>query len=292
VQLHGPLTMFAERVGWPERDTAFYRIGRLMEETSIRLADGLMASSANIADFVSASYGVARDAIDVVHCGVDTEAFAPGLELEPTDVRPTVLFAGTLTEEKGLTTVFEAVLSLRTRYPDIRLQILGSGEGPLASILRSRACGAGAEAAVEFHGMVADRARLPDYYRRAHVFASPARHEPGVANVYVEAMACGCPVVASRTGGGPEAVADGETGLLVPPDDVEATADALDRILGDGALRRRLGRAARRRVEEYFAVDKYIGRVLAAYEKTIARSRGRRPQAPSAEPVEPPRSGA
>src|SRR5206468_3892999 len=155
-----------------------------------------MASSANIADFVSASYGLARDTIDVVHCGVDTEVFSPRAETAPTDVRPTVLFAGTLTAEKGLTTVFEAVLALRSRYPDVRLQVLGNGEGPLADTLQARARAAGAEAAVEFHGMVADRTRLPDFYRRAHAFASPARHEPGVANVYVEAMACGCPVVA------------------------------------------------------------------------------------------------
>lgn len=271
VQLHGPLTMFAERIGWPDRDSAVCRVGGLMEELSIRLADGLMASSANIADFVSDSYGLPREAIDIVHCGIDTEAFQPRVEPEP-DGRPTVLFVGTLTEEKGLGSVFEAVLALRSKYPDIRLQILGNGEGPLAERLRRQARAAGAEASVEFHGFVADRSRLPEYYRRAHVFASPARHEPGVANVYVEAMACGCPVVASRTGGAPEAVVDGETGFLVPPDDVEATAAALDRILGDAALRRRMAGAARRRVEEYFAVDKYIGRVLAAYEKAIARS--------------------
>ncbi len=279
VQLHGPLTMFAERMGWPDRDTAFCRVGSLMEEFSIRLADGLMASSANVADFVSASYGLPRETIDVVHCGIDTEVFRPRAEPEPPDSRPTVLFVGTLTEEKGLTTVVEAVLSLRSKYPDILLQILGNGEGALADTLRAQARAAGAEASVEYHGFVADRPRLPEYYRRAHVFASPAHHEPGVANVYVEAMACGCPVVASRTGGAPEAVVDGETGLLVPPDDVDATAAALDRILSDAALRRRMGGAARQRVEEYFAVDKYIGRVLAAYEKAIARSRERLLQA-------------
>jgi glycosyltransferase involved in cell wall biosynthesis len=246
-----------------------------MEESSIRLADGLMAASANIADFVSASYGLPRETIDVVHCGVDGEAFRPSTNPEPTDGRPTVLFAGTLTEAKGLRTVFEAVLALRSRYPNIRLQVLGSGGDPLANTLRIEARAAGADANIEFVGFVADRARLPEYYRRAQVFASPARHEPGVANAYIEAMACGCPVVVGRTGGAPEAVADGQTGILVPPDDVEATAVALDRLIGDAALRRRMGWAARRRVEEYFAVDKYMGRVLATFEKAITRSRER-----------------
>ena len=86
-------------------------------------------------------------------------------------------------------------------------------------------------------------------------------------------MACGCPVVASTAGGGPEAVQDGRTGLLVPPDNVGAVVGALDRILGDPALGRRMGRAGRQRVDDYFAMDKYIGRVLDVYRKAIDRSR-------------------
>jgi glycosyltransferase involved in cell wall biosynthesis len=97
----------------------------------------------------------------------------------------------------------------------------------------------------------------------------------GVANVYLEAMASGCPVVASSTGGAPEAVVDGETGLLVEPGDVEATAAALDRVLGDAALRERMGDAGRRRVDDYFAMDRYVDRVLATYARAIDRSRER-----------------
>jgi glycosyltransferase involved in cell wall biosynthesis len=139
--------------------------------------------------------------------------------------------------------------------------------------LRSRVAREGLAGHVEFVGFVKDRAQLPAFYQQADVFASPADHEVGVANVYVEAMACGCPVVASTTGGAPEAVLNGETGLLVPPRDVGAMMVAIDRILGNAELRRRLGKGGRRRAEAYFAADKYIGRVLAAYEKTIARSR-------------------
>jgi glycosyltransferase involved in cell wall biosynthesis len=117
-----------------------------------------------------------------------------------------------------------------------------------------------------------ERTGLPELYRRADVFCSPALYEGGVANVYIEAMACGCPVVASTAGAAPEAVVDGETGILVPPRDVEATVKALDTILGEGNLRRRMGEAGRRMVEDYFAMDKYILRVLTAYQKTMERS--------------------
>ncbi len=88
-------------------------------------------------------------------------------------------------------------------------------------------------------------------------------------------MACACPVVASTAGGAPEAIADGQTGILVPPLDVEAVTAALDLILGDASLRRRMGEAGRRRVENYFAMDKYILRVLAAYRKAIDCSRSK-----------------
>src|SRR5262249_32999266 len=109
----------------------------------------------------------------------------------------------------------------------------------------------------------------------AHVFASPAQHETGVANVYVEAMSCGCPVVASTSGGAAEAVQDGQSGILVNPRDLEATTAALDPIITHRDLRRRLGAAGRRRALEYFAVEKYINRVLAAYEHAIERSKER-----------------
>lgn len=274
VQLHGPLAMFTERIGWPDADSHFSRVGTEMEGTSIRLADGLMASSANIADFTADYYEIPRASIDVVHCGIDTETFRPPAPDAPAG-RPVVLFAGNVAANKGVTTVFEAVMRLRSKHPDILLRIFGSGGEDLVATMQRHAREAGAERHLEIAGFVLDRDDLPDVYRSASVFASPADHEVGVANVYVEAMACGCPVVACDTGGAPEAVEDGETGFLVKPRDVEATAAAIDRLLADPTLRRRMGDAGRRRVEEYFAVDRYIARVLAAYERTIEQSRER-----------------
>ncbi len=271
VHLHGPLAMFAERVRWPDKDQSFFRVADFMEGESIRLADGLMASSANIADYAAARYGVARDSIHVVHCGVDCSVFKPLERSERRRDRPTVLFVGNAAASKGIWCVFEAVMGLRSRYPDIRLQVLGQGDQLEA--LHSRARELDAQESLEIVGYVADRARLPDYYRRAHVLAAPAYHEVGVANVYVEAMACGCPVVACNTGGAVEAVVQGESGFLVPPKDIEETRAALDRLLGDDHLRERMGRAGRLRAEGYFSVDKYIGRILGAYEAAMECSR-------------------
>jgi glycosyltransferase involved in cell wall biosynthesis len=270
VQLHGSLAMFVEHIGWPERGGAFHRVGTLMEGVSVQGADALMACSADIADFTARAYGVPRGAIDVVHCGVDAEAFRPP-EGGRAPGRPTVLFVGNIAANKGVQLVLEAVLRLRARYPGLRLQVLGEGDGDLLRACQARARAEGAGADVEFHGFV-DRARLPAFYRGADVFCAPSQYE-SFGIVYIEALACGCPVVASTAGGTPEAVLDRQTGLLVPPNDPEAVVAALDRLLGDAPLRRRLGAAGRRRVEDYFAMGPYIRRVLAVYRKAIDRSR-------------------
>ena len=279
VQLHGPLAMFSERIGWPEPDSEFARVGDFMEGVSIRRADALMACSANIADFTAAHYGLDRAAIDVVHCGVDAEAFSLPANGNGRNGSPTILFVGNLAENKGLQTLVDAVLRLRSAHPEVRLRILGRGDDDLVDDLVEQARAAGEGDALDFGGFVGDRDHLPAEYRAADVFCSPAIHEVGVANVYLEAMASGCPVVASETGAAREAVPHGKAGFLVPPDDPAATAAALDRILTDASLRRRMGAAARRRVDDYFALDHYVSRVLAVYERAIERATAMRLEA-------------
>jgi len=272
VQLHGPMTMFLDLLGWPERGSRLHKFGMFMEEFSLQNADVIMACSGGVADVASRAYGLDRDAIDVVHCGVDTAIFSPAMAGSPLAERPTVLFVGKMVKNKGPLVVTEAVLALRHKYPDIHLQFIGTGTD-IPVMIEARAREEAAEANIELLGFV-ELDRLPDYYRKAHVFCSPAEYE-GFGQVYTEALACGCPVVASTSGGGSEAVNDGETGLLVPPNDVAATVRALDAILGDPALRQRMSAAGLRRVSDYFQMDRYVERVVAVYEKAIAMSKQR-----------------
>jgi len=270
VQLHGPMTMFLDLLGWPERGSRLHKLGMFMEEFSLQNADAIMACSGGVADVASRAYGLDRDAIDVVHCGVDTAIFSPATADSPLAERPTVLSVGKMVKNKGPLVVTEAVLALRHKYPDIHLQFIGTGTD-IPVMIEARAREEAAEANIELLGFV-ELDRLPDYYRKAHVFCSPAEYE-GFGQVYTEALACGCPVVASTSGGGSEAVDDGETGLLVPPNDVAATAKALDAILSSPALRQRMSAAGLRRVSDYFQMDRYIERVVAVYEKAIAMSK-------------------
>jgi glycosyltransferase involved in cell wall biosynthesis len=164
------------------------------------------------------------------------------------------------------------VLELRPRHPGLRLQVVGKGDDDLAQRLLARADAHGTPDALELVGFVGERARMPDFYRRATVFCSPAEHEPGVANVFLEAMACGCPAVASTAGGGTEAVIEGVTGELVPPGDVAATAAALESIVGDPDRRARMSAAARAHAVERFGAEGYVARVLSVYDRAIERA--------------------
>jgi glycogen(starch) synthase len=275
VELHCPLLLLAEQVGWPEPGSDLHEIGgRQMEGESIRRADRLLSNSAYIADFVAGNYGIERDSIDVTYSGIDLDVFRPGAAPDPD--RPVVLFVGSLSETKGIFTALDAALSLRPRYPGLVFRAVGPAREEMLDELRRRASEARAAEAVEFPGFVADRAALAEHYRAATVLCGPSLHEGGLGNVYLEAMACGCPVVAADNGGTRESVVHGETGYLVPAGDVDATAAALDRVLGDPELRGRLGEQARRRIEGYFGAEHYVQRVLASFERAIERSRERR----------------
>ena len=160
---------------------------------------------------------------------------------------PEVLFVGRLSQEKG-------ILELVQAADGIPLTV--AGDGPL----RDRVPGA--------LGFVPHHA-LPPLYERAAVVAVPS-HREGFGVACAEAMAHARPVVASAVGGLLDLVVDGETGLLVPPRDVPALRDALDRLLGDAGLRRRLGEAGRARVRERFSWPAVTDATIAAYEGALA----------------------
>jgi glycosyltransferase involved in cell wall biosynthesis len=164
-------------------------------------------------------------------------------EAEP----PEVLFAGRLSPEKGILELVEAANGMT---------LVVAGDGPL----RDRVPGA--------LGFVPHHA-LGSLYERAAVVAVPS-HREGFGVVCAEAMAYGRPVVAGAVGGLLDLVADGETGLLVPPRDVPALREALERLIGDPELRRRMGEAARERVRSRFAWPAVTDATLAAYEEALA----------------------
>jgi D-inositol-3-phosphate glycosyltransferase len=166
-----------------------------------------------------------------------------GEEADP----PEVLYAGRLSPEKGVRELVAAAAGL---------PLVVAGDGPL----RDEVPGA--------LGFV-PHDELERLYGRAAVVACPSRRE-GFGVVCAEAMAHGRPVVAGDVGGLRDLVVNEETGLLVPPGDVGALRNALQRLLADPGLRRRLGEAGRARIAEHFTWQRFGEETLRAYEDALA----------------------
>ncbi len=204
----------------------------------------------------------------------DTDRFRPDVDPRPAVERyglagcRVVLTVGRLVARKGHDVVLRALAELGEAGVPVRYVVAGTG--PEEGRLRQLAASLGLAERVVFAGHVPDEL-LPSLYAACDVFAMPSRllderdGVEGFGAVFVEAGACGKPVVGGRSGGVGEAVVDGVTGLLVDPSQPRELADVLRRLLDDEGLRRRLGEAGRRHAERLDAVwREAVGRVWEA----------------------------
>jgi glycosyltransferase involved in cell wall biosynthesis len=268
VQLHGPLAMLAQTIGWPETDSEFYRTGTFMEGACLRLADAVYSSSACSAQWCARTYGIPREGVDIIHTGVDTNHFSPRDVAKHS--KPTIVFVGRIAESKGVGALVDAAVTLSSGIPGLRLRLIGRGEPDVIDSLTARAAAAGRDDLLELVGFVG-REELPDHLSRAHVFAAPSTYEGGPGFVYLEAMACGLPVVACSGSGATEVVVSGQNGILVPPGNLNALVSALERLLGDEVQRTAMGARARRYSVEHADTGKCLRRLESFYLSVAAR---------------------
>lgn len=167
---------------------------------------------------------------------------------------------------KGHRDLFAAVARIVPEMPDVTVLVVGGGEHRAA--LEAIAEDLGLAAHIRFTGFRDDALRL---IHAADVFAMPSAGEP-FGLVYLEAMRCNVPVVASDDGGTPEVVVDGATGLLSPAGNVDALTANLRRLLADAALRTRLGAAGRQRVDEHFQPDRLAADFAAIVAAVVGES--------------------
>ena len=208
----------------------------------------------------------------VIPLGIDGARFASPDAAAVAEIRhrwpgPLVLFVGRLRYYKGLDVLIAAMERLSST-------LLIVGGGPMAAPLRRQAEASAASNRIHFLGDV-DDGELPLYYAAADVFALPScRRSEAFGLAQVEAMASGTPVISTDLGTGTSFVNQhGETGLVVPPEDAGAFAEALETLLTDTELRRAMGARARRRVAAEFGVDRMVERVLEVYETVLAGGR-------------------
>lgn len=238
-------------------------------------AVGVVCVSEAIARALSQTIGVragARLVVRVVYNGIEPGAPPSNRTLPPMDGdtaqrHPIVLTAARLAPQKGIDVLLEAWARLVADFPNGLLLI--AGDGPQRMALESRAFALQVAESVRFLGFRQDvRALL----RTADAAVIPSRTE-GQSIFALEAMAEGAPVVATRVGGLPESIRDGETGLLVAPDDSEALASTLRRILSDVSFARKLATNARRFVAEERTIERMLAEMEAFYQEVGARCR-------------------
>jgi glycosyltransferase involved in cell wall biosynthesis len=205
--------------------------------------------------------GVPPDKVTLCRHGVRLDRFDSGRR-SPQAGR--ILSIGRLVPKKGFPVLIHACAFLRQRGVDFHLDLVG--DGLIADELKGLVVECGLTGNVTFHG-ARPQPELVAFYEQATVFAlAPAVQangdRDGIPNVILEAMACGTPVVTAAISGIPEVVVDNETGLLVPPDDPSALADALERLLSDPAEAERIGKGGEVAVRAAFEMATCVTPVM------------------------------
>lgn len=266
-----------------------YRLSSFAEKTAYENADGIIAVSGGMREDILRSYPKVDPArVHVVHNGIDVTAWKPN---PSTDVHerygidphaPTVIFVGRITRQKGLPFLLRALATL-----DHGVQVIlcaGAPDTPeiaaeveqLVATLKSKREG------VFLISEMLPRHELTQVLSHATTFVCPSVYEPlGIVNL--EAMACGIPVVGTATGGIPEVIVDGETGILVPIDQVNDgtgapvnpdkfvgdLSDALNEILSNPQRARTWGAAAQKRARDHFSWESIADRTVEVYNAVL-----------------------
>jgi len=201
--------------------------------------------------------------------GVDPQQFEPR-PFRPSPARFEILCVGRLVRAKGQYVLIRAIKRLVKSTPNLRLRLVG--DGPDREGLEQAIAVAGLGRWVVLEGSV-NQDRIRDFYRQADIFVLASFAE-GVPVVLMEAMAMEIPCVSTFVAGIPELIRSDTDGILVAPSDERELASAINRLIDDSALRRRLGIAARRRVMEKYNLDRNVRHLAEIFTDRIGRPRG------------------
>jgi glycosyltransferase involved in cell wall biosynthesis/GT2 family glycosyltransferase len=270
VRLHSPMFKVMDTQAWPA--TPDLQLCSDVEGLLIRHADGISGSTRALLSMVDQRFALPRGRTALIPLGLDVPGAHP---VPPSEVGRRVLFAGRLERRKGIDILLDAIPAVLHAIPDTYFDIVGrdtgEGAGPCwEQTWRERY--PWARDRVEFHGEVSQE-DLGRHYAQCDLMVAPSRFE-SFGLVFVEAMAFGKPVIGTLSGGVPEVVADGETGLLVPPDDAGALSAAIIRMLSDKELRARMANAAWNRYHDLFSAGALGRRTLDWYRRIAAARSG------------------
>jgi glycogen synthase len=245
-----------------------YHLSAWIERVALEAADRVIAVSSQSKSEILTHFNIPPERVTVIHNGIDPGTWKPSLARATRQAYGIegdyILFVGRACRQKGMVHLLEA---MKYVDPGVRLVCCAAAadtpevEQEIAAKVRET------PRCLWINAWLREEQYI-ELYSHCAVFACPSVYEPfGIINL--EAMACERPVVASDVGGIPEVVVPGETGLLVPPADPRALADALNRVLRDRAAAHAMGRAGRRRVEEHFSWTMVAARTHRMYQELL-----------------------
>jgi sugar transferase (PEP-CTERM/EpsH1 system associated) len=260
-------------VTWRQNVDIGGRVRELINRWTTRLDDRVVAVSRLVRDAEVERARVSPDKVTIIYNCVDTDVYTARGPRAAAQVRknlgiaPDTLLVGTvgrLHPQKGIADLITAMMQMKLLVPNARLLLVG--EGQLRDGLEILAESLCVSDVVVFAGARTD---VPQILSALDLFVLPSLWE-GLPLALLEAASVGLPVVATAVGGTPEVVMDGVTGLLVPPRDPDALAEAILTLLHDPDLRQRMGQAGQERVREHFSVEQMVKETEGLYQRLLA----------------------
>ncbi|MHA2142489.1 MAG: glycosyltransferase family 4 protein [Candidatus Thorarchaeota archaeon] len=205
-----------------------------------------------------------HDRVRTIYSGIDLSVFKP---LPDVDKEWDIAFMGRLETMKSVDLFPEMLSFLKFKFPELKMMM--TGEGSLKTWLFKEFEKKGVSSIVDYHGVV-ETAAVPIMINKSRIFLYPSRREPFGLSI-VEAMACGVPVITTDVFGPREIISHNYDGFVVPPDDAKALADAVESLLSDNELRKRIAHNALKTVEEKYDIIGHAKQLIAIYKEMIDR---------------------
>jgi len=236
-----------------------------IDKNVIKMADKITAVSRTTIREIRHYYKIYQDNIEVVGNGVDTSVFSPRHKNDETLDFEYILYTGTLITKKGSPDLIESARLVVKEFPEVKFVL--TGKGPLERYLRELIKKYGLSNNVVLLGYV-DRDYLVKLYKNATIYVLPSYHE-GLPTTVLEAMACEISVITTPVGGTPEVIENGKNGILVPPKTPTELAHAIVLLLDNPMIRKKLGKRARKTIEERFSWRKISEKFEKIYDALI-----------------------